>query len=154
MQNYQGDGHKVSWELRKRRRSCKKKYMRNRVNNSKKTGSYSCPWWNVLQNSLTLLSIVPRFFHQICQDCFYWIPLRIWHLSAFYKSFVSIYFNFHGFLHREKTLMLLASLLWWSLINHTGPKSLCSLTLSFAFCPITLYIIFALPILRGNCYKT
>ena len=42
IQNYQGDGHKVSWELRKRR-SCKKKYMRNRVNKSKKTGSYSCP---------------------------------------------------------------------------------------------------------------
>lgn len=78
IQNYQGDGHNVSWEMGKRRRSCRKKYMRNSVNKSKKT-------WNIFLSlmkctaefSSTSVHSSQIFFYHICQDCSYWIQLSI-----------------------------------------------------------------------------
>lgn len=137
-----------------RKRPCRKKYMRNSVNRSTKTWIISLSLMKCTAEFFSTSVHSSQIFYQICQDCSYWIPLRIWHLSAFHESFVCIYFDFHGFLHRQKTLLLLVSLLWWPLINHTSPKHLCSLSLSFGFCPITLYIIFSLSVLRGTCYKT
>ena len=98
IQNYQGDGHRVSWGLGKRKRPCRKNCMRNSINRSTKTCIISLSLMKCTAEFFsTSVHSSQIFFHQICQDCSYWIPLRIWHLSAVYESFVSIYFDFNGF---------------------------------------------------------
>lgn len=52
IQNYQGDGHRVSWGLGKRKRPCRKNCMRNSINRSTKT-------WII---SLSLMKCTAEFF--------------------------------------------------------------------------------------------